>query len=154
MKDKIANITRWILYVLLFIGAVAGVLFYTHALGSWGGTSGGSGTGSSALIYLGYIFFYLSIVVLIVAPVYTIVKNPKNMGKMLVSVGVLIVILAISYGVAGNYMTPQQLAAAGGGKGITAEGSRLVGAGLYAIYITLALAVVSIFYSAIIKIFK
>lgn len=150
MKDRIANMTRWILYALLFVGAVAAILFYTHALGSWGGTSGGTGDGSSNLIYLGNIFFYLSVIVLIVAPVYTMINNPKNLGKMVASVVALIIVLAISYGLAGNIFSAHYLAS----KQISAEESRLVGAGLYAVYISLILAVISIFYSAIIKIFK
>lgn len=147
MKDKIANLTRWILYAMLLIGAIAGILFYTKALGSWGGVSGGTGIGSSNLIYLGKIFFFLSIIVLIVAPVYTMINNPKNLGKMVASVAILIVILAVSYGVASSYLTANP-------HHISADESRLVGAGLYAVYITLALAAVSILYSAVIKIIK
>lgn len=147
MKDRIANMTRWILYVLLFIGAIAGILFYTRALGSWGGASGGTGTGSSNLIYLGNIFFYIGIIVLIVAPVYTMINNPKNMGKMIASVVALIVVLAISYGLASSYLTANPHHISGGE-------SRIIGAGLYAVYITLILAVITVLYSAVIKIFK
>jgi len=147
MKDRIANITRWILYVLWFIGALVGVLFYTHALGSWGGSAGGSGVGSSNLIYMGTIFFYLGIIVLFIAPVYTMINNPKNIGKMVASVVILIAILAVSYGVASSYLSANP-------HHISPEVSRLVGAGLYAIYITLGLAVISILYSAVIKIIK
>ena len=144
MKDRIANFTRWILYGLLFISALAGVLFYTGALGYE------KGLGASNIIYIGNIFFYLALVVLIAAPVYTMINNPKNVGKMVASVVLLIVVLAIAYGVAGNTMTPHELAKAD----ISASESRLVGAGLYAVYFTLALAVISIIYSAVIKIFK
>lgn len=147
MKDKIANTTKWILYVMLFIGALAGILFYANALGSKGGSYGGTGLGSSNFIIVGDIFFVLSVIVLIVAPIYTMINNPKNLGKMLVSVGILVVILAVSYGVASSYLTANP-------HHISADESRLVGAGLYAVYITLAMAVISILYSAVIKIIK
>jgi cytochrome b561 len=149
MEDKVANTTRWILYSLLFISALAGVLFYTGALGP---QEGGAGVGSSNLIYIGNIFVYVALIVLIVTPIYTMINNPQNVGKMLISIGVLIVVLAVSYGLASNSYTPFQLESFG--NGMTAEISRLVGAGLYAAYITLGLAAVAILYSAIIKIIK
>lgn len=136
--------TRWILYALLFISALTGVLFYTGALGYQ------KGLGASNLIYIGNIFFYISIIVLLIAPVYTMINNPKNIGKMVASVVGLLVILAISYGLAGNTLSATYLDSVHQ----TAEVSRLVGMGLYTSYIALALAIVAILYSALIKIIK
>ncbi len=144
MKDNVANITRWILYTLLFISALAGILFYTSVLGPK------DGNGASKLIYLADIFVYVALIVLIVTPVYTAIKNPQNLGKMLVSVVALAIVLVISYALASNTYTPLQLET----YKVTAETSRLVGAGLYAVYITLGLAAVAILYSAILKIVK
>lgn len=144
MKDQVAHITRWILYALLFIAALVGVLFYTGGLGSQ------TGSGASTLIIIGKIFLYLSIAVLIVAPFYTMIRNPKNLMKMVVSVVALLVILAISYGIAGNYFTALQLETLH----TSAETSRLVGMGLYATYFVLGLSIVAILYSAVAKIFK
>lgn len=144
MKDKVAHITRWILYALLFIAAVAGVLFYTGALGAK------DGLGANNLINLGKIFLYFAVIVLVVAPVYTMIKNPQNLMKMVFSVVALLVVLAISYGIASNHLTMLQLET----YHITAQTSRLVGMGLYATYIVLGLSVVTILYSAIVRIFK
>jgi len=144
MKDQVANITRWILYALLLVAALVGVLFYAGALGA------PKGSGASNLIVVGKIFLYLAIAVLIVAPVYTMINNPKNLLKMVVSVIGLLVILAISYGVATNGLSALQLET----YQITAQTSRLVGMGLYATYIVLGLSIVTILYSAIVKIFK
>ncbi|MBN2637995.1 MAG: hypothetical protein JXR65_02770 [Bacteroidales bacterium] len=144
MKDNIANITRWVLFGLLFIAALAGILFYSGALGSE------YGSGANNFINISKIFVYFSIIVLLVAPIYTMIKNPKNLMKMVVSVVALLVILAISYGIATNQLTTLQLET----YHITAETSRLVGMGLYATYFVLGLSVVAIIYSAIVKIFK
>ncbi len=149
MKDKVADITKWILYGLMFVGALTGVLFYAHGLGSWGG-DGGTGTGSSTALYIGTFYFIISIIVLIVTPVYTIVKNPQNLKKMLISAGALIVVVVISYALAGNSFSALYLEK----NHTTAEVSRLVGMGLYVVYITLILSVIAILYSAVIKIFK
>jgi uncharacterized membrane protein YecN with MAPEG domain len=144
MKDKVANITRWILYALLFISALAGVLFYTGALGAE------KGLGASNIIYIGNIFLYIALVVLVITPIYTMINNPKNLGKMLISIGALVIVLAVSYGIASNGLSPLQLET----YKITAETSKLVGAGLYATYITLGLSVVAILYSGVMNIFK
>ncbi len=144
MKDKVANITRWILYALLFISALAGVLFYTGMLGLK------DGAGSSNLIILADLFVIVALVVLIVTPIYTIITNPQNLRKMLISVGALVVVLAVSYGLSSNAFTPQYLET----YKITAETSKLVGTGLYATYITLGLSVVAILYSGVMNIFK
>lgn len=144
MKDKVANITRWILYVLLFVAALVGVMFYAGALGAE------KGAGANNLIVVGKIFLYLSVIVLVVAPIYTMIRNPKNLLKMVASVVALIVILGISYGIATNGLSALQLET----YSITAETSRLVGMGLYATYIVLGLSIVTILYSAIVRIFK
>lgn len=144
MKDNIANITRWILYVLLLVAALFGVLFYTGALGPL------KGVGANNLIELGKIFVYIAVIVLIIAPVYTMINNPKNLLKMVVSIVALLIILAVSYGFATNGLTMLQLET----YEITAQTSRLVGMGLYATYIVLGLSVVTILYTAIVKIFK
>lgn len=144
MKDKVANITRWILYSLLFISALAGVLFYTGMLGLK------DGAGASNLINLANLFVIIALVVLIVTPVYTMITNPKNLGKMLISIVGLIVVLAVSYGLSSNAFSPLYLES----YKITAETSKLVGAGLYATYITLGLSVVAILYSGVMNIFK
>ncbi|MBE0651428.1 MAG: hypothetical protein IH595_11370 [Bacteroidales bacterium] len=144
MKDRVANITKWILYAMMFIGALAGVLFYTGGLGSQ------DGLGTSNFLYLGTFFLYLALIVLIVTPVYTIVKNPQNLKKMLISAGILIVVVVISYGIAGNAFGALYLEK----HHTTAEVSRLVGMGLYVVYIMLILSFLTILYSAVIKIFK
>ena len=138
MKDKIANIARWVLYSLLILSAIPGVLFYAGVMST------------DAFLNWGKFMFLLGVAVIILAPVYTIIINPKNLIKMLASVVILAVILAASYGFATNHMTPLQLET----NNITAETSKLVGAGLIAAYITIGLSVITILYSGIVKLFK
>ena len=138
MKDKVANTTRWVLYVLLILSALLGVFFYAH------------GISTDAFLNGGKIMLVLGVIVLIVAPTYTLIMNPKNLMKMLVSIVILAVILAVSYGFATNHMSALQLET----YNISAMTSRLVGMGLIATYISFVLSILVILYSGFMKIFK
>ncbi len=138
MKDKISVVTRWILYVLLLLGAVPGILFYFGIMST------------NTFLNWGYFMLFLGAVVIIFEPVYTIIINPKNLIKMLVSVVVMAIIVAVSYGLATNHMTMLQLET----YKITVETSKLVGMGLIVSYITIGLSVLVILYSGIVKLFK
>jgi len=138
MKDKVANFTKWMLYVLLFLAAVPGILFYLHAIST------------DAFLNWGKAFIILGVIVIIAAPLYTLVVNPKNLMKMLLSIVLLVVILGISYALATNQLSALQLET----YKVTAETSKLVGMGLYATYISFGLSVVAILYSGVVKLLK
>jgi hypothetical protein len=138
MKDKIANITRWILYVLLILAALPGILFYA------------GGISTDLFLNWGKFMLILGVAVIIIAPIYTIIVNPQNLIKMLLSVVFLVIILAVSYGFAANQLSSLQLET----YHITAETSRLVGMGLIASYISFGLAIIAILYSGVVKLFK
>ena len=138
MKDKIANITRWILYVLLILAVIPGIAFYAGVMST------------DLFLNWGKFMLILGVAVIILAPIYTIIVNPKNLIKMLLSVVFLVIILAVSYGFAKNQLTPLQLET----YKITAETSKLVGMGLIASYISFGLSIIAILYSGVVKIFK
>jgi hypothetical protein len=138
MKDKVANITRKVLYVLLILSALPGILFYAGAIST------------DTFLNWGKFMLILGVLVLILAPVYTMINNPKNLMKMLFSIVLLAIILAVSYAFATNQLSALTLET----YHITAETSRLVGMGLIATYITFALSIVVILYSGVMKIIK
>ena len=138
MKDKIANITRRVLYVLLILSVIPGILFYVGVMST------------DTFLGWGKIMLFLGVAVIILAPVYTIIVNPKNLIKMLLSIVLLIIILGVSYGFATNQLTALQLET----YKISAETSKLVGMGLIATYISFVLSIIAILYSGIVKLFK
>lgn len=138
MKDKIANITRWFLYVLLILAVIPGILFYAGAIST------------DMFLNWGKFMLILGVAVIILAPIYTIIVNPKNLVKMLISIVFLAVILAVSYGFATNQLSSLQLET----YKITAETSKLVGMGLIASYISFGLSIIAILYSGVVKLFK
>ena len=138
MKDKISNITRWILYLLLLLSVIPGILFYTGAVDT------------DVFLNWGKFMLIAGVVVILIAPVFTFLNNPQNLVKMLISIVLFAVVIGVSYVFATNQLSSLQLEE----YGITPETSRLVGMGLIATYITFALAVVAILYSMVIKPFK
>jgi len=138
MKDNVANITRKVLYVLLILSAIPGILFYAHVMST------------DLFLNWGKFMLILGVAVLILAPIYTIIANPKNLIKMLFSVVFLVIILAVSYGFATNQLSALQLET----YHISAETSKLVGMGLIAVYITFGISIITILYSGVMKIFK
>ncbi len=138
MKDKIANITRRVLYVLLILSVIPGILFYVGVMST------------DTFLGWGKIMLFLGVAVIILAPVYTIIVNPKNLIKMLLSIVLLVIILGVSYGFATNQLTALQLET----YKISAETSKLVGMGLIATYISFVLSIIAILYSGIVKFFK
>lgn len=138
MKDKVANITRKVLYVLLILSVIPGVLFYAGIMST------------DVFLNWGKVMLILGVLVLIVAPAYTIFNNPKNLIKMLISIALLALILGVSYGFAANQLSALKLET----YHITAETSKLVGMGLIATYITFGLSIIVILYSGAMKIFK
>ena len=138
MKDNIANITKWILFVLIAIVILLGALFYTNVIGS------------DELISGAKYLLYLGVLVMIISPVYTYILNPKNLVKLLISLGLFVVIVIIGYSMASNTYSSLELEVLK----IDAQTSRLVGMGLYVTYITFALTLIAAIFSSVFKAIK
>jgi len=138
MKDKVANFTRWILYVLLLLAAVPGILYYLGVIST------------DAFLNWGKLLLVLGVAVLVIAPLFTLLVNPKNLIKMLLSIVLLAIVLGVSYALATNQLSALQLET----YKVSAETSKLVGMGLYATYISFGLSILAILYSGVVKLFK
>lgn len=138
MKDTIAKITKWILYILITIAALSGVLFYVGMLDV------------DLFLNIGKLILVIALAIMVISPVYGFITNPQNLKALLISLGVGAVVLIISYTIAGNEFTQLQLEQ----YDISAQTSKLVGMGLYATYIMFGLAILAFIYSAITKVIK
>lgn len=138
MKDNIASITRWILYVLIGIVAVLGILFYTGNL-----SENSFINGAKWMLILG-------VAVMVISPIYTFIISPKNLVKLLVSLALFVVVIVIGYSMAGNTFSDLQLETLK----TDADTSKLVGMGLYVTYIAFGLAILAAIYASIVKAFK
>ncbi len=138
MKDSIANITKWLLYLLLALSVIPGVLFYAGMLET------------ELFINWAKVLLIVAVAVMVISPIYGIITNPQNIIKLLISLAVMVVVIVVAYSLAGNEFSEYRLEELK----TTADTSRLVGMGLYATYIAFGLAIVAILYASIIKIFK
>ncbi len=138
MVDKIHNITKWILVLLLLLSALAGIAFYTGTLSE------------DTLINMGIGLVIATAIITLLGALFNIVTKPKSAIKMAISLVIFVIVFGIAYSLSGNQLTPLQLEE----YHITAETSKLVGMGLYGTYIFFGLAVLVILYSAVVKAFK
>jgi len=153
MKDNIANISRWVLYLLLALSVISGVVFYLFY---------DSGRADTVLLedlnnkylneflYWGGILLALTILVTVISPIYGFIVNPKNLGMLLISLGIAAVVVVVAYMFADNSVTEVQAVK----YELTQGGSKRVGVGLYTTYIAFGMAVLALLYSSVVKIFK
>ncbi len=138
MKDSIANITKWILYLLLLLSVIPGILFYTGVLDT------------EVFINLAKVMLIVAAAVMVVSPIYGFIVNPKNIVVMLVSIVAMVIIVGLAYAFAGNEFSAYRLEELDA----TAQTSKLVGMGLYATYITFGITIIALLYSSVAKLFK
>jgi len=153
MKDSIANITRWVLYLFLALSVISGLVFYLLY---------DSGRAMTVLLedldntylleflYWAGILLALTAVVTVISPIYGYIVNPKNMGKLLISAGVAVVVVILAYMLADSSITEVQEVK----YGLSEGGSKRVGVGLYTTYIAFGLAVIALLYSSVVRLFK
>jgi hypothetical protein len=138
MKDSIANITRWILILLLALSVIPGVMFYLGLLDT------------DTFLNIAKLLLIIAVVTMVISPVYGIITNPQNIVKLLISLGAIAVVVVVGYSLAADSVSEVQEVK----YGLTQSASKMVGAGLYVTYIAFGLTVISLLYSSVIKIFK
>ena len=153
MKDNIANISRWVLYLLLALSVISGVVFYLFYDSGRADTVLLEDLNNKYLIeflYWGGILLALTILVTVISPIYGFIVNPKNLGMLLISLGIAAVVVVVAYMFADNSVTEVQAVK----YELTQGGSKRVGVGLYTTYIAFGMAVLALLYSSVVKIFK
>lgn len=133
-----SKILRIFLAVLLAVSALLALLFYVDVISD------------DMLIYWGYFLVILTAVITILFPIWFMIMNPKNSIKIFIALGLMVVVAIIAYSLSTVGFTDLQLEKLG----VTADTSKYVGAGLIFTYILAALAVLSIIYASVSKIFK
>jgi len=133
-----SKILRIFLGVLLAISALLMILFFVNV------------TSLDTVIYWGYFLLIFTAVIVILFPIIFLILNPRNSIKIFISLGVMVVIAIIAYSLSTVNFTELQLEKLG----TTASTVKNVGAGLIFTYILAALAVLSIVYASISRIFK
>ena len=133
-----SKILRIFLAVLLAVSALLAILFYVDAISD------------DVLIYWGYFLVILTAVITILFPIWFMIKNPKNSIKIFIGIGMMVVLAIIAYSLSQVGFSDRRLEELE----VTADTAHYVGAGLIFTYILAALAVLSIIYASISRIFK
>lgn len=97
-------------------------------------------------IIISYILLAVAVVAAIGFPLLQLVKNPKGAKGALIGIGLLVVVLGISYALSSDH-NPSNMV-------ITPEGAKQVDTGLFAFYILAAVAVAATVYAEVSKMFK
>jgi hypothetical protein len=100
-------------------------------------------------LYFGYFLFGVATIAAIVLPFLSTLKNPKVLVRAGIGIGILAVIFIISFAISGDEVT-----AIAASQGVTATGSKMIGAGLIMFYITLIGAALGLVYSEVSKALK
>ena len=133
-----SKILRIFLGVLLAISALMAILFYVDVVSD------------DVLIYWGYFLVIFTAVITILFPLAFLILNPKNSIKIFIALGLMVVLAIIAYSLADVGLTELKIE-----KLDTSAGTaKYVGAGLIFTYILAGLAVLSIIYASISKLFK
>ena len=138
MSDKLSKVVQWFLYLMLGVSALLGILFYL-------------GTVSVNLILTwGYILLGLTILATLIAAFSNILLKPKGSLKILIILAAMVIVAIVSYALSTNEFTNAQLEK----MQITEATSKMVGAGLFFTYFLAIVALLSIVYSAVSRMFK
>jgi len=97
-------------------------------------------------IIISYILFAVALAAAIIFPVIELVRNPKNAKGALVGIVALVIVVAIAYALSDGH-DPSKI-------GVTEETAKQVDTGLFAFYILGGIAVASLLYSEVAKMFK
>lgn len=100
-------------------------------------------------LYLGYITLVVALGGAVLLPLLHMFKNPSGLVKSGITTGVVLVCFGIAYALSGSEVSPvaQSL-------GVTAQSSKLIGAGLILFYFALVISVVGLVYSEVSKALK
>ncbi len=97
-------------------------------------------------ILITYVLLAVAVVAAIGFPLLQLIKNPKGAKGALIGLGLLVVVLGISYALSSDY-NPSDIE-------ISPEGAKQVDTGLFAFYILSAVAVGATIYAEVSKMFK
>lgn len=139
-----------ILKIAALLLSIVGIIFLAMIVSKGDDAVRATGSGVDGILYVAYIMFALVLVFVLVFVLKGLMAG--NIKKTLISVGMFLLIVVISYAMSsGSDVDTLPLV---DGLPISESGSRWVGAGLYTFYIMALLAIGSMVFSGITKIKK
>lgn len=149
MNSKIFKYIKWLLVALMAGGVIVFVYFLVTSImypepSSYSVGTVGAAMGANVMLIYAYILLAIAIVVALIFPIINIIKNPKGAMRSLIGLGIMIVVLAVTYFFSSDapVQLPDQL--------ITNQFVlRVSDMGLYTAYIMLVAAFLCIIYGEV-----
>lgn len=147
-------------YLVLLLSIVAmGFFFYTLALGDEAielNTEGSQAVTVSPLIILAYITLGLTVIIVLLFVLKGLFTNPEALKKAGISVGLLLLVAAISYFIADDantigFVEGGKVIELDNGQELSKSTSKWIGASLYMFYILGAVAVATVIWAGVSK---
>ena len=99
--------------------------------------------------YVCYALLFIAVASMIVFPIIHMLREPSTLLRSAIGIGAVVVLFVIAYVLADSQVNMKAAAV-----GITPTTSKLIGAGLIMLYITLVLGALALIYSEISKALK
>ncbi|MEA3316775.1 MAG: hypothetical protein U9R54_02340 [Bacteroidota bacterium] len=141
------KLIRISLIVLIAVSALFGLMFY------FGGTVPGTEDQpvyTQLFIVWAYILTGISVGLTVVFPIFQMIQNPKSLKKSFMGILSIAVLVFIAYITASE----ETIQVAGGKEFDVSNVLKNVGTGIYTMYFLSVIAILSIFYTEIAKMFK
>lgn len=149
MTGKLSKILSFVLGGLLLVTVVVFALFY---LGGSEENNPEVPQYTSLALQLAYVFLGITIILAIIFPIYTLIQRPKSAISALVGIVGIVIIVLIGYFMGSGHML--KMPESYHGPDNNPATLKLTDAGIYTMYILLALAILGIIGTEIIKVFK
>lgn len=134
------------LKIIAIILSLIGVVFFVSILVKGSDAVTATGDGVSGFLSISYVTLIITIAVTLLFSVISVLKNPEILKKTLISLGLFLAVILISYVLSSGEAIEKD-----GVQIISASGDRWVGAGLIAFYILGATALLLMLQSGIRK---
>lgn len=146
---KLSKILNIVLYLILAVTLVFAALFYFG--GEIEGETYPTPAYTESFLNWAKLLVFLTAGITLLAEVFNLITHPKNAVRTLISMGLLLVIVLISYGLADT--TPLQIIGYQGADNVPSM-LAMAGTMLYGMYILFGVAVLAILYAELSRLFK
>jgi len=100
-------------------------------------------------LYFMYLFLGVALIVAVILPVVNLFSNPKSLIKIAIGAAVFLLGFFLAFSLSDSTVTPKMVS-----MGETGDTLKLIGAGLWMLYIFLFGSVLAMIYSEVSKLFK
>ncbi|MCU4162662.1 hypothetical protein [Carboxylicivirga caseinilyticus] len=146
---KLSKILNIVLYLLLAITLVFAAMFFFG--GEVEGAAYTTPVYTNAFLNWGILLVFLTGGITLLAEVFNLVMHPKNAVRTLISMGLLLIVVLVSYALADT--TPLDIIGYQGPDNVPSM-LAMAGTMLYGMYILFGVAVIAILYSELSRLFK